>query len=126
LSGQLPLRSRPVLVHLVAAALAAQVPATSRLCGCAEIAPKQMPLSTSQPNIPSVWMSSSVIVPSIGVSPCVLGPSTARATLRDHHRLMQWPLEGLFALRACRCSACGLSLPHFLRFYANVVDLLLG
>lgn len=41
LSGQLPFRSCPVLVHLVAAALAAQVPATSRLCGCAVAAPKQ-------------------------------------------------------------------------------------
>lgn len=87
---------------------------------------KHLPLSTSQPNLPSDRMSSAIIVPSIGVSPWVLVPSTARATLRDHHWLVQRPLEGLFAIRACRCSACGLSLPHFLRFYANIVDLLLG
>lgn len=31
LSGQLPLRSRPVLVHLIAVVLAAQLPSTSRL-----------------------------------------------------------------------------------------------
>lgn len=37
LSGQLPFRSRPILVHLVAVVLTAQVPSTSRLClrrGC--------------------------------------------------------------------------------------------
>lgn len=126
LSGQLPVRSRPVLVHVVASALAAQVPAPSRLCGCAEAAPKQLPLSTTRLNIPSDWTSSSIIIPSIGVSPRVLVPSTARATLGDHHRLMQWPLERLFSFRACRSSARGLPLPHFLGFYANVVDLLLG
>lgn len=31
-SGRLPFRSRPVLVHLTAVALAAQVPSTPRLC----------------------------------------------------------------------------------------------
>lgn len=126
LSGQLPVRSCPVLVHVVASALAARVPATSRLCGCVEAAPKQLPLSTTRLNIPSDWTSSAIIVPSIGVSPWVLVPSTARATLGDHHWLVQRPLERLFAVRACRSSACSLPLPHFLGFYANVVDLLLG
>lgn len=93
---------------------------------CTEGAPHNCSLSTSQPNLPSDWMSSAVIVTSIGVSPWVRVPSTARATLRDHHWLMQWPLEGLLAWRSGRGSACGLPLPHFLRLYAYVVDLLLG
>lgn len=125
LSGQLPFRSRPVSCTW------------SRLCWrpkylpprgsvCAEGAQHITSLSISQPNLPSGWMSSAVIVTSIGVSPRVLVPSTARATLRDHHRLMQWPLEGLLAFRPGRGSACGLSLPHLLRLYANVVDLLLS
>lgn len=78
---------------------------------CADDAPHACSLSASQPNLPSNWMSSADIIISIGVSPRVLVPSTARATLRDQHWLMQWPLE-LLAFRARRGSTCGLPLPH--------------
>lgn len=83
-------------------------------------------LSTSQPNLPSDQLSSTVIVTSIGISPRVLVPSAAGATAREQHWLMQWPLEGLLGFSPGRGSACDSSLPHFHRFYANVVDLLLG
>lgn len=125
LPGQLPFRSRPVLVHLVAVGLAAQVH-PPRGSVCADDARHACSLSTSQPNLPSSWMSSADIIISIGVSPRVFVPSTARATHRDHHWFVQWSLEGLLAFRAGRGSACGLPLPHLHRFYANVVDLLLS
>lgn len=93
---------------------------------CADDARHACSLSTSQPNLPSNWMSSAGIIISIGISPRVVVSSTARATHRDHHWLVQWPLEALVAFRAGRGSARGLPLPHLHRFYANVVDLLLS
>lgn len=69
-----------------------------------------------------------VVVSSAGFCPLVVGASPWRllgTRLRNDHRLMKWPLEGfLWLLR--RCPGCGLSLPHFFRLDADVVDLFLG
>lgn len=77
------------------------------------------------------WLALSpavVVVSSAGFCPLVVGASAWRllgTRLRNDHRLVKWPLEGfLWQLRWC--PGCGLSLPHFFRLDADVVDLFLG